>query len=114
VPETARDTKKSVPTGQFAQTAQLLQDYARQELRDPLGNTGRWIAYGLVGALCIGFGTGFLVLGMLRMMQTEWPATFGGRWMNLVPYLCGLLFAALVIALAMRRINKHPLTKEKR
>ena len=114
VPETARDTKKNAPQGQLAQTAQLLQDYARQELRDPLGNTGRWILSGLIGALCIGLGTAFLVLGLLRMVQTEWPATFEGRWMNLIPYLCGLAFASIVIGLAVRRINKTPLTKEKR
>jgi len=114
VPETARDTKKSEPKGQFAQTAQLMQEYARQELREPLGNTGRWILSGLIGAICIGFGTGFLVLGLLRMVQTEWPATFEGRWMTLIPYLCGLVFAGLVIGLAVRRINKSPLTKEKR
>lgn len=114
VPETARDTKKSAPQGQIAQTVQLLQNYARQELREPLGNTGRWLLSGLIGAACIGFGTGFLVLGLLRMLQTEWPATFDGRWMNLVPYLCGLAFAGIVIGLAVRRINKSPLTKEKR
>ncbi|MCY7297914.1 MAG: hypothetical protein LH616_01720 [Ilumatobacteraceae bacterium] len=114
MPETARDTKKSAPQGQFAQTAQLLQDYARQELRDPLGNTGRWILSGLIGAVCIGLGTAFLVLGLLRMVQTEWPATFDGRWMNLIPYLCGLAFAGIVMGLAARRINKTPLTKEKR
>ena len=112
MPETARDTKKSAQLGQFAQTAQLMQDYARQELRDPLGNTGRWIAAGAVGAACIGVGTGFLVLGLLRMLQTEWPATFAGRWMNLIPYLCGLVFAGIVIGLALRRINKNPLTKK--
>ena len=112
VPDKDRDPKKPVPQGQAAQTVQLVKDYARQELRDPLGNTGRWIAYGLVGALCIGVGTGFLVLGLLRLLQTEWPATFEGRWMNLLPYLCGLLFAVLVAGLAARRINKQPLTKE--
>ena len=111
VPETARDTKKSAPVGQFAQTAQLMQDYARQELRDPLGNTGRWILSGLIGAVCIGIGTGFLVLGLLRMLQTEWPATFEGRWMNLIPYLCGLALAGIVLGLSVRRINKTPLTK---
>jgi len=114
VPETARDTRKSAPQGQLAQTAQLMQEYARQELREPLGNTGRWILSGLIGAVCIGLGTGFLVLGLLRMLQTEWPATFGGRWMNLLPYLCGVAFAGVVIGLAVRRINTTPLPKEKR
>lgn len=112
MPETPRDTKKSAPQGQFAQTIQLLQNYARQELREPLGNTGRWMLFGLIGAVCIGIGTAFLVLGLMRMVQTEWPATFEGRWMNLLPYLFGLAFAVLVLGLAVLRINKAPLTKK--
>ena len=114
VPETSRDTKTSASLGQFAQTTQLMKDYARQELRDPLGNIGRWILMGLVGAVSLGLGTAFLVLGLLRLVQTEWPATFQGRWMNLIPYLCGFALAGIVIGLAVRRINKNPLTKEKR
>ncbi len=114
VPETARDTKKNEPQGQLAQTAQLMKDYARQELREPLGNTGRWILAGAAGAICIGLGTAFLVLGLLRLLQTEWPGTFQGRWMSLIPYVCGLALSGIVIFLAVRRINKTPLTKEKR
>ena len=97
--------------GQIAETAQLMQAYARQELREPLGNTGRWILSGLIGAICIAGGTGFLTLGLLRLLQTEWPETFAGRWMNLIPYFCSLLLAGLVIGLSVRRINKTPLTK---
>ncbi|MGB8858803.1 MAG: hypothetical protein WCC60_06085 [Ilumatobacteraceae bacterium] len=114
MPEKDRDAKKPVPQGQVGQTVQLIKDYARQELRDPLGNTGRWVMYGLVGAICIGLGTAFLVLGLLRLVQTEWPGTFHGRWMTLLPYLFGLLFAVIVAGLAAVRINKQPLTKEKR
>lgn len=114
MPDQDRETRNKVPEGQVAQTVQLVKDYARQELRDPLGNTGRWIGWGLAGALCIGLATGFLVLGLIRMLQTEWPGTFGGRWTMLLPYLFGLLFAAFVIGLAVVRINKHPLTKEQR
>jgi hypothetical protein len=112
VPDKDREINNKAPEGQVAQTVQLVKDYARQELRDPLGNTGRWIGLGLLGALCIGVATGFLALGLLRMLQTEWPGTFGGRWTMLVPYLFGLLFAGVVIGLAVLRINKQPLTKE--
>ena len=92
----------------------MVKDYARQETLDPLKSAGRWIALGLVGALCIGIGTAFLTLGLLRMVQVEFPGTFGGRWTGLVPYLFGLLLCVLVAVLAFKRINKDPLTKEKR
>ena len=69
---------------------QLVKDYARQETLGPLKGAGRWIALGLVGALLIGTATGFLVLGTLRLVQTEWPGTFQGRWAQLAPYAFAL------------------------
>ena len=92
----------------------MVKDYAFQETVDPLKTAGRWIGLGLVGAILIGVATGFLSLALIRMVQTEWPGTFSGRWMHMLPYLFGLLLCALVAGLAVRRINKDPLTKEKR
>jgi hypothetical protein len=96
------------------ETVQMVKDYALQETVVPLKTAGRWIGLGLVGAILIGVATGFLSLGLIRMVQTEWPGTFGGRWMRMLPYLFGLTLCALVAGLAVRRINKDPLTKEKR
>jgi hypothetical protein len=98
----------------IADTVQMVKDYAFQETVAPLKTAGRWIGLGLAGAVLIGVATGFLSLGVIRMVQTEWPGTFGGRWTHLLPYLFGLLLCAIVAALAIRRINKDPLTKEKR
>ncbi|MBI4884202.1 MAG: hypothetical protein HY826_09130 [Actinobacteria bacterium] len=109
----ARDTKKDAPVGQIPQTVQLLKDYARQETLGPLKGAGRWIALGIAGALLIGVATAFLALGALRMIQTEWPSTFRGRWMSLVPYASSFVFCLIVAGLAMMRINKQPLNKEK-
>jgi hypothetical protein len=114
VPELPRATKNVGPQGQLAETVQLLKDYARQETVGPLKGAGRWIALGIVGAISIGLSTAFLVLGLLRLVQTEWPGTFEGRWARLAPYLFGLVFCGLVLVLAVARINKQPLTKEKR
>jgi uncharacterized membrane protein YidH (DUF202 family) len=129
VPEPITDPNTSVPptsstsTGStsststsesIAETVQMVKAYAIQETLDPLKTAGRWIGLGLVGALLIGFATGFLALGVIRMMQTEWPGTFGGRWTRLLPYVGGLALCLIVAALAVRRINKDPLTKEKR
>ena len=106
--------KKPAPQGQLAETVQLLKDYARQETVGPLKGAGRWIGLGLAGAIAIGLGTAFLVLGLIRLVQTEWPGTFDGRWMHLLPYFFGLVFCGIVAGLAMLRINKQPLNKEKR
>jgi hypothetical protein len=121
VAEPISDTNTTAPraakasTGDtIAETVQMVKDYAFQETVDPLKTAGRWIGLGLVGAILIGVATGFLSLGLIRMVQTEWPGTFSGRWMHMLPYLFGLLLCALVAGLAVRRINKDPLTKEKR
>jgi hypothetical protein len=114
VSDKPRATKNDAPQGQLGQTVELLKEYARQETLGPLKGAGRWIALGLAGAIAIGLGSAFLVLGLLRMVQTEWPGTFEGRWATLAPYLFGLLFCGLVIGVAVSRINKQPLNKEKR
>lgn len=107
------EPKKTTTVGQIPETVQLLKDYVRQETLGPLRGAGRWIALGIVGALLIGGGTAFLALGALRLIQTEWPATFAGRWMSLVPYASALMFCFFVAGMALLRINKQPLNKEK-
>ena len=74
--------------------------------RGVLGGSRNW--------MFIGFGSAFLALALLRMIQTEWPHTFEGRWMSLLPYLFGLLWAIAVIGIAISRINKQALNKEDR
>ncbi len=78
VPDKDRTPKHDAPQGPIGQTVQLVKDYARQETLGPLKGAGRWIAFGIVGAVLIGLGTAFLALGLLRMVQTEWPGTFQG------------------------------------
>ncbi len=99
---------------QFNDTVQMVKAYALQETVDPLKTAGKWIGFGLIGAVLIGFATALLTLGLLRLVQTEWPGTFGGRWTSLLPYLFAFLLCVLVASLAFSRINKQPLTKEKR
>jgi len=97
--------------GALADTVQFVKDYARQETLGPLKGAGRWIGLGLVGALSIGLGTALLALGLLRLIQTEWPSTFAGRWMHLLPYAASLMVCIVVAGLAFARINKQPLGK---
>ena len=114
MPDKDRDPKHDAPQGPIGQTVQLVKDYARQETLGPLKGAGRWIAFGIVGAVLIGLGTAFLALGLLRMVQTEWPDTFAGRWMSLLPYLFAFLACLVVAGLAFARISKRPLNKEHR
>jgi hypothetical protein len=110
--DAARD-KPNEPPGQIGQVVQLVKDYARQETLGPLKGAGRWIGFGIAGALLIGLATAFLVLGVLRMVQAEFAPTFSGRWMSLLPYVIALVFSLLVAATAASRIGKKSLQKEK-
>jgi uncharacterized membrane protein YidH (DUF202 family) len=90
---------------------ELVKQYAKQETVGPIRGAGRWAAYGAGGAVLIGLATGMLVLGVLRLLQTE-TSIFEGHWMSLVPYFVAVVVAVLVIVIAVSRIGKKTLEKE--
>lgn len=91
---------------------QLVKDYARQETIGPLKGAGRWLGFGIGGAICLAIGSAFAVLGVLRLLQTEADETFHGRWMQLIPYLVALVVAVLIIVVAVLRISRPTLQKK--
>lgn len=100
--------------GQLGEAIQLVKDYARQETIGPLKGAGRWIARGLAGAMLLSVGSFFVILGVLRLLQSEAPGTFHGRWMSLLPYFIAFVVALAVIGIAIWRMTKPTLQKEKR
>jgi hypothetical protein len=98
--------------GQLGEAINLVKEYARQETLQPLRGAGRWLAFGAAGSVLLGFGSVLLVLGLLRVLQTDTGDTFSGRWMSLLPYLIALVAAAAVIGLAVSRIGKKTLNKD--
>jgi hypothetical protein len=72
----------------------LVVRYFRQETIEPLQALGRYVAFGLGGALLLGVGVILLAVGSLRLLQTETGSTFHGDW-SWAPY--GIVFAALVV-----------------
>ncbi len=95
---------------QLSDVVQTVKEYARQETLGPLKGAGRWLALGGVGAVLIGVGAGFVVLGVLRALQSETNA-FDGRWTSILPYLIALVLCVAVIGAAAVRINKKSLQK---
>lgn len=69
--------------------------YTKQETIDPLKTLGRYVGFGLAGAVFMGFGLVLWVLAGLRALQTQTDTTFTGN-LSWIPYL-----AAVVIALAL-------------
>lgn len=105
-----QDAQKSTDKpGQLGEVIELVKDYARQETVGPLRGAGRWLAFGMAGAIMLGFGSVLIVLGVLRMVQNEFAPTFSGRWFSLLPYLFALVLTLAIIGLAITRITKKSL-----
>ena len=90
----------------------LVKEYARQETIGPLRGAGRWLAFGMVGAVLLGAGAFLVVLGLLRLLQNEFAPTFAGRWMSLLPYLIAFVVCVVIIGITASRIGKSSLHEE--
>ena len=89
----------------------LVRDYAKQETIGPLRGAGRWLGYGVLGALLLGIGLTLLLLGLLRVLQAEWTRAASGS-LSWLAYLVVLVVCVLLLALTISRINKPSLNKE--
>ncbi len=87
----------------------LVKRYAMQETVGPLRNSGRWIGFGVAGAVCLGIGILTLLMALLRFLQTQTGDVFDGNW-SFVPYVIVLVVTVGIIAIVASRIQKTGLT----
>jgi len=85
--------------------------YAKQETLGPLKGAGSWLGYGFAAAAALGLGLVIMLLGLLRLLQTEWERSASGN-LSWLAYLIVLLVASLLLALTLMRIKKSTLHKE--
>jgi hypothetical protein len=97
-------SEKSIPT-QASELFDLVRAYAKQETVEPLKGLGRFVAFGVAGALLLGTGLVLLAVGLLRALQTEFGTPFEDNW-SWAPYLIVLTVCALLIGLVASRIGK--------
>ena len=83
----------------------LIRAYALQETVDPLKALGKFLAYGVGGAILLSMGLGFGALALLRALQTQTGSTFTGN-LTWIPYVITLVITAAVVAIAVRTITK--------
>lgn len=95
------------PAETFATLKTLVVDYAKQETIDPLRNLGRYLGFGIGGALLVGLGVLLLSLALLRGLQHAEVSWMTGN-LSFLPYLFTILALGLVIALLVSRISRSP------
>jgi hypothetical protein len=76
----------------------LVVTYLKQQTIVPLQQLGRYVGFGILGSLLLGFGVLFLAMSGLRALQTETGDTFSGDW-SWVPYL--IMFVVLLLGAAL-------------
>jgi hypothetical protein len=90
--------------GEINEIIDLVKTYAKQETIEPLRNTGRYLARGAAGGFLIAFGLILLLVGLLRVLQTE-TDVFDDGW-SFVPYFIVVLVGGLIAAIFVSRISK--------
>lgn len=102
------DTQKT-PVENVQEIFDLVKAYAIQETATPLAGIGRYLKFGVPGALLLGLGFFFLALSGLRGLQ-EIDSLNGGDdglgWFVWAPYVIVFAVAALIIGFLATRITK--------
>jgi len=111
------DPKSFVELGTNA--LQTVVGYARQQIVDPLRSLGKFIGFGMAGAVITGVGLVLVLFGLLRLLQTEsrdlvGGATQGGRWLSFAPYLIVIIVGAAILGFVFSRITKDNARKQVR
>jgi Putative Actinobacterial Holin-X, holin superfamily III len=109
MPEPTQPTSLPEQVSDIVATAKA---YALQETVDPLRGVGRFVAFGLGGAIVGGIGLILLLLAGLRALQTETGSSMTGN-LSWIPYVIVLIVTLALLGLFASRIGKHELAKPK-
>lgn len=89
-----------VPT-LLREIATMVFGYVKQETVEPIQGLGRFVAFGAAGIAVGGLGILLLVLGGLRLLQTETGSAFRGH-LKFFPYLCAVVVCGAVAVGALK------------
>jgi hypothetical protein len=96
--------RKSIGT-LLNELAGLVIAYVTQQTVVPIRSIGRYLLYGLAGALLMAVGGGLLGLAAVRLVQAETGRHLTGS-LTWAPYAGGLLVTGIGAGLAISRISK--------
>ncbi len=86
---------------------QLTVDYLKQETVEPLRGLGRFLYMGIAGSCFLAGGILLILLGVLRLLQTETGTALTGDW-SWVPYAAVVVLGIAVVGVAAWRITAGP------
>jgi hypothetical protein len=86
---------------------QLTVDYLKQETVQPLRGLGRFLYMGIAGSFFLAGGILLILIGILRLLQTETGTALTGNW-SWVPYVSVMVLGIAVIGIAAWRITAGP------
>ncbi len=76
--------------------------YVKEETVQPLKDLWRFVLWGALGSVFVGFGSVLLLFGALRYLQWQFPVFHGS--LSWLPYVIVAALAVVVIALTAWRI----------
>jgi H+/Cl- antiporter ClcA len=88
--------------GDLQEIRTLFLRYLKEETLQPLKELGRFILFGALGSIFVGFGATLMLFGALRFLQDQFRVLDGS--LSWLPYLIIVVLAALVIMLTVWRI----------
>ena len=86
---------------------QLTVDYLKQETVQPIKGLGRFLYMGIAGSFFLAGGILLILIGILRLLQTETGTALTGD-LSWVPYVAVMVLGISVIGIAAWRITAGP------
>ncbi len=102
---------KQAEDASIGEVVDYVKAYAKQETLGPLRGAGSWLGYGFAAAAALGLGLVLMLVGLLRLLQTEWDRSSSGN-LSWLSYLIVLVVAVVLLLLTLQRIKKSTLHKE--
>ena len=90
----------------FEEIRDLTIKYVKEETVQPVKDMGRFVQYGVIGSLLVGFGYALLLLAALRYLQWQFPTLNGN--LSWIPYLVVVILALVIILVTAWRIVSGP------
>ncbi len=109
--DTPQRRSKKTDDASVGEVIDFVKAYAQQETLGPLKGAGRWLGFGAAAALMLGLGLLFLLIGLLRVLQTEWDRSGTGS-LSWLAYLVTFIVTVILLALTIMRIKKSTLNNE--